>query len=303
MLQYFAIKLASLTIAYLPAKVGYALACLAGDLAYLLSPQTRRQVQANLRRAMGPNSPRLRQASRQVLRNLAKSYYELVRMPRFHRRYLERAITVHGWDNFLQAHSRGKGVVVVTAHLGNYFFASQILALRSVPAAVLVERVRPPALFRLVSGFRVSRGLTLIPVGDSAAALREPLRLLKAGRVLGIACDRDVLGSGVPSDFLGERTTIPAGAATLAARTGAAVLPCFAVREKGDRFSVYIEPPLVAARNGGSPEGLREQMGQVVAIMEKYIRKYPEQWVVLQPVWPENEKPVKGGVSWNSRAA
>ncbi|MBI4216222.1 MAG: lysophospholipid acyltransferase family protein [Chloroflexi bacterium] len=303
MLQYLAIKLASLTIAYLPAKVGYALACLAGDLAHLLSPRMRRQVQANLRRAMGPDASRLRQASRQVLRNLTKSYYELVRMPRFRRGYLERAITVHGWDNFQQAYSRGQGVVVVTAHLGNYFFASQVLALRSVPASVLVERVRPPALFRLVSGFRASRGLTLIPVGDSAAALREPLRLLKAGHVLGIACDRDVLGSGVPADFLGERTTIPMGAVALAARTGAAVLPCFAVREKGDCFSIYIEPPLAVSRNGGSPEGAREQIGQVVAIMEQYIRRYPEQWVVLQPVWPEKEEPVEGRVAWNSRAA
>ncbi len=86
-------------------------------------------------------------------------------------------------------------------------------------------------------------------------------------------------------NFFGEETSLPLGAVNLALRTGAAIVPIFSVRKSGNRFAIYIEPPLRLVNTGNRGHSVRANLEKLVAIMERYIRQYPEQLVMREPIW------------------
>lgn len=288
MLKYWLFRLASFVLPLLPASVCYGLASLSGDLTYLLAPGARNVVCCNMRQALGPTADerRVRRAARQVFRNAAKNYVDLFRLPRFDLDYLNRNLAIHGLEYFQSALEQGKGIIIATAHLGNFDLVAQVLAARSHKFTVLVEALQPESLFRLVTGLRTSRGLSFLPIGPGG--LRATLRSLQRGEIVGVTCDRYIRGSGMRVRFLDKEATLPTGAVDLALRTGAAVVPAFSIRQDGGRFALYIEPALSFTISNGSE--LKENMQRLVVPMEKYIRGYPEQWVIFRPVWQHGEE-------------
>ena len=147
---------------------------------------------------------------------------------------------------------------------------------------IFVEDFNSTPFLRNVAKLRQRNG-TNIPV--STGALREGLKILRHGGTIGIACDRDIQGNGLKVNFFGEVTLLPVGAVSLALRTGAAIVPIFGVRQSNNRYSIYIEQPLRLLGNGNRSHSIRAGLEKLTAIMERYIRQYPEQWVVLEPIW------------------
>ena len=128
-----------------------------------------------------------------------------------------------GHEHLRAAMAGGRGVVMALPHVGSWEWGGYWLGLEGMPMTAVVERLEPEQLFEWFVAQRAAMGLTAVPLGDgSSSAL---LRALKANKVAGLVSDRDMVGNGVEVEFFGERTTLPAGAATLALRTGAPLLP------------------------------------------------------------------------------
>ena len=100
-----------------------------------------------------------------------------------------------------------------------------------------------------------------------------------------IVCDRNIQGNGLKVKFFGEETSLPFGVVSLALRTRATIVPMFSVRKSGNRFVIYTEAPLRLVNTGSRNQTVRANLEKLIAIMEIYIRQYPEQWVVLEPIW------------------
>jgi len=132
----------------------------------------------------------VRRATRGVLVNATKNHFELVRMPYMSLSRIEKMVTVHGWNHFEEAQSRGKGVILTTAHLGCFDITVQVLAARSVTTTILVEAQEPKALMDLITTLRASKGLAFLP--GRPGALRTMVRCLTAGEAVGVVCDRDI---------------------------------------------------------------------------------------------------------------
>ena len=128
-----------------------------------------------------------------------------------------------GEEHLRAAFALGRGIVMALPHVGSWEWGGYWLALEGMPMTAVVERLEPPRLFEWFVAQRKAMGLTAVALGEgSSAAL---LRALKNGEVAGLVSDRDLVGNGVEVEFFGERTTLPAGAATLALRTGAPLVP------------------------------------------------------------------------------
>ena len=128
-----------------------------------------------------------------------------------------------GEEHLRAAFALGRGIVMALPHVGSWEWGGYWLALEGMPMTAVVERLEPEQLFEWFVAQREAMGLTAVPLGEgSSAAL---LRALKAGSVAGLVSDRDLAGNGVEVEFFGERTTLPGGAATLALRTGAPLVP------------------------------------------------------------------------------
>jgi len=283
MWKYYTFKILGVTAALLPKRIGYMAAWLGGTLVYILSPGIRAAVTDNIKHVMGQEVGKgaLQKTVRNILINAAKNYFDMIQTPRLKLSDIQNSITRHGWHHFVDALKEGKGVMLVTAHLGSFDMTMHVLSARSVKVTILVEPLEPPVLLRHVTRLRESTGLNMVPVypGVSKVAVRS----LRRGEVVLVACDRDVQKDGLTLSFFGEETTLPVRVIQLAMRAGAVIIPIFNIRRPDGRYDVFFEQPvdIGSARKRVSVG----DMEQVVSIMEKYIRRCPEQWVVLGRVW------------------
>ena len=286
MARYYLFILAEHTLSRLPRRIGYLIATLVGDIIYLVSPRIRGTIASNVMHVMGAESDdaEVRRVVRGVLRNASKNYLDLIRIPRMKPQQIKRQVTPHGVHHLVDALARGKGVMLVTAHFGSFDMAVQLLAVHSVRTTIPVEALEPERLLDHVVSLRKNKGLNIIPA--KSGALQALIKALRNGEIVLIACDRDITGEAPKALFFGEETRLPDMAVRIALRTGAAIIPVFNLRRDGGRYDVYVEPPIEVESNGNA--NVAEHMNQVIRIMEKYIKSCPEQWAVLEPVWPES---------------
>ncbi len=283
MVNYYLFLLAELLLSRLPTSLGYFVAHRTADAVFLLHHRVRANIADNLRHVLGPaaSEATIRSTSRQVLRNLAKNYFDLIKMPHLRPQDIQRLVRAHNVHYLVDAVARGKGVVLVTAHYGSFDMAVQVLAARSVQTTILVEALQPPRLLDHVIALRSSQGLNVIPA--RSGALQAILRSLRRGEMVVFACDRDLTRDSPKAVFFGEETGMPDIAVRLALRTGAAIVPVFNRRRDDGRYDVWVEPPIEVSRagNGSAAEYAR----QIIEIMERYIRSCPQQWVVVESIW------------------
>jgi len=286
MAKYCAFLLAELTLSRLPRRVSYLIATLVGDIIYLVSPRIRGSIASNVKHVLGAESDdaAVRSVVRGVLRNASKNYLDLIRIPRMKPEEIKRQVTPHGVHHLADALASGRGVMLLTAHLGSFDMAVQLLAVHSVRTTILVEALEPERLLDHVVSLRRNKGLNIIPA--KSGALQAMLQSLRNGEIVLIACDRDVTGEAPKALFFGEETRLPDIGVRLALRTGAAIIPVFNLRRDNGQYDVYVEPPIEVAPNGDGT--VAEHMNEVIHVMEKYIRSCPEQWAVLEPVWAES---------------
>ncbi len=147
----------------------------------------------------------------------------------------------------------------------------------------VAERIEPPELFEFFVEQRAAMGLTILPLdGSSGGAVMSALR---DGKLVGLLCDRDVAGNGIEVEFFGETTTMPAGPATLALRTGARLVTGAVYSGPGRDHRAIVEPPLDTTRQGSLRKDVARLTQEIATRFEGLIRRAPEQWHVFQPLW------------------
>ncbi len=286
---YFGYRAAAAVANVLPGPVASVLARVAGTVLPYAVPSRRAMLARHLRRTTGRDLQglALEWQLQRAFGSYARYWMESFRLARTTPAELESGMSWEGLENFEEAKARGFGVIMAMPHLGGWDFGGAWLASVGHPATVVVEALEPPELFEWFAGLRRSLGLTVVPHGARAGA--EVLRALRANQLVGLVCDRDLEGNGVEVELFGERTTLPAGPATLALRTGAALLPT-TVYFEGRGHRGVVRPPVPAERRGSFREDVRRVTQALAHELEAMIRAAPEQWHVLQPNWPSDRE-------------
>ncbi len=194
--------------------------------------------------------------------------------------------------------ARGNGVVVASMHFGSWEVGLAGWNKMGGKMALLAEVLRPQELFDRVVGSRVAQGVQVIPIdtqamreGDpqvarrlGAASMREVFKVLRSGGVVAMAIDRDLIGNGEPIEFFGEPAPIPVGVVEIAIRAGAAVVPIVLFRNKY-RVDARVYPEILYSPDAPRDEEVRKTAQMLLRIFEDAIRRHPEQWHVLDPIW------------------
>jgi lauroyl/myristoyl acyltransferase len=286
MWKYIALLVVYKTLAWLPTRAAYAIARVAGDLSYLLQGGARGHVKDNMRHVLGPNADekQVSRAAREVFRNVMRYYADLIRLPRIDPgRLLRQDLNIHGLENLQNALAQGKGVVLVSAHWGAPELTVQALAAVDIYAYVLTEPLQPRQLSDLTHRLRSTHGHIYRPV--SMSSIKGALRHLRQGGLVAILCDRDIQKTGQLLPLCGCPARLPVGTAVLAVRTGAQVVPAFALRREPGRADVWIEPPPPLELTGDEEHDIRVMSEKILSRFEEYLRQDPGQWAVLDPVW------------------
>jgi phosphatidylinositol dimannoside acyltransferase len=289
---YFAyVALSRLALA-LPERVAYGVARGAGAVAARISKK-KTFVARNLAHITGKpaNSPEVQTLVEEAFKSYARYWLETFRLVREGREFfLERFVckNEHHLDEVL---GRGKGVVVVVGHLGNWDAGGAWVGARGNRLVTVAEVLRPRRMFEFFADHRARLGMTIF-----AAERGATIKLIKAveeGAIVAILGDRDLKGRGPEVEFFGERVTLPAGPASVALRAGVPLLVAGVygtLQPDGRRgWEAEISAP-IELPEGRGPDAVKEITQQVARHLEEFIARRPEEWHVFQPFWPSDRR-------------
>ncbi len=202
-------------------------------------------------------------------------------------------VDVVGKEYFDEAHATGRGILFFTGHFGSWEVFNLLPPAFGYGMNILVRRIDNPLVENFVDKMRTRFGSVTL---DKKKAARQMFRALENGELLGILADLNVQEKeGVFVDFFGVPASTTTSIAKLAIKTNAIVLPAFAVWEESkNKYVVYLEPPVEYAPADDSPENIRDLTQKITATVEKYVRKYPEQWLWIHKRWNTRPKGEKG---------
>jgi lauroyl/myristoyl acyltransferase len=259
--------------------------CHVGALAwYVATPSSRAAVEDNLRHVLG--RPPTRRQVLGVFQSGLLNYWDTLAISGLSLAEVRRLVTVHHLERLDAALAEGHGAILVGAHLSSIGLAAQALPANGYTIIGLLEPTRPLEVFEFFARQRQALGGRLLAV--SSSAVREVVAALRRGEVVVLVTDRDVTGNGPLIDFFGAPTRFPDGAAALSLRTGAPILPAYAIRRRDGSFEAWIEPPLDRPKIEDPRAASRELTRAVARRLEYHIASHPEQWTVFQRRWPEN---------------
>ncbi|MGO8823808.1 MAG: phosphatidylinositol mannoside acyltransferase [Acidimicrobiales bacterium] len=236
-----------------------------------------------------PDPALVRRWSRRTFDSYARYWADGARLPYESEAGVRARFRLEEGEGHLRAaFALGRGIVMALPHVGSWEWGGYWLALEGMPMTAVVERLEPERLFEWFVAQRDAMGLTAVALGEgSSSAL---LRALKAGEVAGLVSDRDLAGTGVSVEFFGERTTLPGGAATLALRTGAPLVPVVVYSGPGNWHTGVVHAPVDTTRRGSLREDIARVTQELASIFEHDIRCHPEQWHLYQPNWPSDPR-------------
>jgi KDO2-lipid IV(A) lauroyltransferase len=283
-----AYRLGSLAARLMPGPVANAAASSLGFGVSFSSPAKREMIERHIRRV----NPALRGASlrvavQQAFDSYARYYMESFRLPNLSKRTVDRSMRVDGFQHITDALELGNGCIFALPHMGGWEWAGRWMTDQGFKLTVVVEALEPPELFEWFADLRKELGMNVVPTGPTAGP--AVLKALRNNEIVCLLCDRDIERNGVEVEFFGERTTLPAGPATLGLRVGSPILPvgCYYTPAYNGHLAL-VRPPLPAQRQGGLREDVARITQSLARELEFLIRRAPEQWHLFQPNWPSD---------------
>jgi Kdo2-lipid IVA lauroyltransferase/acyltransferase len=221
---------------------------------------------------------------RGVYTHLGWQLVEFCRMIRYTPQNTRNWIRTEGLEHYLAAQARGKGVLVLTGHLGAWELSSFYHSLMGYPMGMVIRRLDNRLLDEFVNGIRCLHGNRVLHKDDFARGL---LKAMHAGDTVGILMDTNMTPpQGVFVDFFGRQACTGSGLARVALKTGAAVLPGFMLWEPGERrYVLHFGPELVFAQGGDAEADILVATQQCNSVLESWIRHYPDQWLWIHRRW------------------
>jgi KDO2-lipid IV(A) lauroyltransferase len=288
-LEYWLVTAVARTLGRLPRGLARILVRILTFTSYIGLSRLRGVGERNLDLALPELPSKTKKAIlRLVFRNLGWQLVEFCRMPRYTRQNTQGWLRTEGLDHYLAARARGKGVLILTGHLGAWELSSFYHSLMGYPMGMVIRRLDNRLLDEYVNSIRCLHGNRVLHKDDFARGL---LTAMRSGQTVGILMDTNMTPpQGEFVEFFGLTACTASGLARVALKTGAAVLPGFCVwEEKEQQYVLHFGPEITPARTAGH-EADRE--AEILAltqecndVLESWIRRYPDQWLWIHRRW------------------
>jgi KDO2-lipid IV(A) lauroyltransferase len=280
-------RLAILAVKIVPRRLIYFMTDSAATFAFYLFRSFRARSIENLSLALGnhASATRVRQIAQDSLKNFFRAFIELPIILAADTDELRDIVSVLGCDHLNAALAKGNGVVLLSAHLGNFFLLGTRLALSGYSIHVLVNQPRHGRFAQLMDQYRLQVLQTTIHARPRREALKQVVRVLRSNEIaIMIADEYRRTRSGVRVPFFGRSVLARRGPVTLALRTGAAVVPAYVIRDRDNKLKLIIEPEIELIRSEHKSR-VEENILRITEWVEKTVRTYPDQWNWMNINW------------------
>ncbi len=287
------LKILSIVLGHLPRMLVLTLGPVLGSLVFRLDKKRRGVAIDNLRRAFGASlsNEDASRIVRKVFSNLAVMFFEFMRLPWLDEKRLDALVEFDGLIHFDEALKKGRGVIMCTAHYGNWELLALSLGLKGYPLDLVVREVDDPKFEEFVSWVRMRTGNRII---YKQKAMRKLLTRLKENAIITILLDQNVTHrEGFFVDFFGTPACTNKGPALLALASGAPIVPIFIRRTaRGHRVEAFKE--IEYGQTGDRERDAEEVTRRCTKFIEEMIRRHPEEWFWVHRRWKTRPEPGKG---------
>jgi KDO2-lipid IV(A) lauroyltransferase len=268
----------------IPEARGHRWGAALGAFTRRISPRHYRIVLANLRLAFGAerSEAELHALARACYGHLGQCLMEFIRLSALNQEQVRQVATLEGVEHVEAALARGKGVIMITAHIGNWEMSGARLAAEGFPVVAIARAQRDSTLSEYILRTREATGMKIY---HRESAVKASLLALKRNEIVCMLMDQNAGDDGVFVDFFGHPASTAAGAAVFALRTEATVLPGFGYRRPDNTHLIVADPPVPLIRTGDHKRDVYENTARYTKIIEEKVRAHPEQYFWLHKRW------------------
>lgn len=289
-LAYLAFRAGMGLMGALPAQVANALGVIGGLVAYPFARGRRRMAVRHARRVLASDHDATRTA-RRMFASYGRYWAEVFWVRPRRAGQIRARMAIEGLEHVVAAQRAGKGIILALPHVGNWEVAGLIAGEIGLELVAVAENLANRRIRDWFVELRNQMHIEVVLTGAGLGVMRALEQTLHRGGAVALLSDRDLKGRGIPVDFFGERTTLPAGPALLARRTGAPVIPVASYFRPRVGHHIVVEPPLVTPDTEDRNEWVRRCTQEIARTLEGLIRRAPDQWHLFQPNWPSDREP------------
>lgn len=278
----------------IPLRLSSGIGAAIGRLVFVLLRKEREKTLTHLKVAFGKEKTdaEIWRIGLCLFANLGRNAMEWVNVPKLDDAWFDKNVSAEGLENIEEARKKGKGTIVLASHFGNWELLSLYLNRLGCFGIIIVRKIYIEQLNRVFDAMRKIRGNEIMYRDESPKRI---LKTLKANGYIGLLADQDVKSvEGVFVDFFGKPAYTPVAPVKFAMKTGAALVPMFMARE-GGRFRFFVERPVEIDDTGDEERDLLVNTIRWTRVLERYIIKYPDQWVWMHRRWKTKPAAVTSG--------
>ncbi len=293
-MQYKLVMFMSRVCCCLPHSLLMAVGRVLGNLYYLFIKKQRERAVAQMMPALGIGEEEARELVKESFVNLARNVLEILYMPALkNKENFSKYVEIDHLERMQEAIAEGKGVVVLTGHVGTWEWLSAAFTMNDLPVTAIAKPQPNIQYTNALDDLRKTINVQIFSRGTSE--LMAAARALKAGKILGFLADQDGGPGGALIDFLGKPAATPMGAAVFARKFNSPVIPAFILRQPDGKHKVVIEEVMRYEDTGDPDKDLYDFTVRMTRILERIIRENPTQWLWFQKRWNTTPDMMKSG--------
>lgn len=288
-LEYLAYRAGSGLLSILPEPAVRRLGRWAGRLAWRRAGYRRDMAVRHMRRVLsGAGAEEVEAAAEEVFAAYGRYWAEILwfRPRRFAE--VRSRMSTSGLEHVRAARAAHRPMIIALPHIGNWEMAGVLAGEEGVRITAVAEALANRRASDWFTGMRARLNVGVV-LAEGAGVMRTLLSFLRQGHTIALVADRNIGGRGIEVEFFGEKTSLPAGPAVMALRTGAVLLPCASYFEPGAGHRVVVLPP-VPDPGEGAADRAGAMTRELARRFEELIRAAPAQWHLVQPNWPSDRE-------------
>jgi lauroyl/myristoyl acyltransferase/mitochondrial fission protein ELM1 len=282
---YCTVKAVAFLVRLLPAGIALSLGKLIGRLGYSLSSSKRKWIAYNnLRIAFceTKSDQEIRRILQQCYQHYGQSIIEFLRLPLLVKTGYEKTVSLEGKEHIDDAINRGRGVIFLAIHSGNWELSSIVGSMVGYPYNLIANpQKKDSKLDRLLNIYRASAGCKIILPGNGT---REIIRRLKANEIVTLVADQGG-ADGELTEFFGRQASMSTGAIRLALKYGAAICLVDISRVKGGQHTLVVDKPLELIKTGDEERDVAANLAVIIRLFEGKIRRHPHEYMWFYKIW------------------
>lgn len=256
-------------------------------IVYAFSRKDRKGLASNLSLALNrsENDPFIRKTVRRIFLNYGRYMADFFLIPQLPPHKVKKFFSaIKGEDVLQKALAKGRGAILLLAHLGNWEIGGNMLRAMNYPLGVVAMKHNTTATNILVNRLRCDKGIKIFHVDGSLFSSIGILHHLRRNGIVAISGDKDFFYNGRPVTFFGKRVNFPLGPVVMAMNSGADLIPAFVLKQTDDKYVGVLEEAIPLDLEGDRYEVIDSNLAKTARLFETYIRAYPDQWYCPDPI-------------------